>query len=467
MPTKKSINTTDQTRNSISRWFLANSTVFAILMTAPVLISISAMGCDANPAIQEATQQEQETNFAAAPDAEANELVAGPWHQWRGPNGNGVVIDQTPVTEWSADKNVLWKTQVPGRGHASPIVVGEQIILATADKEAQTQSVISFNLASGEKNWETVVNEGNFNPRIYPTNTHASSTVACDGDRLFVVFNNDSRAQLAALDLKGSLLWEKKAADFIPKRYKFGFGSSPIIHKDLVIVTSECEQDGSMVAFNTASGDEVWRVAREAATSYSTPVVANVGGKQQMILSGAGSTTSYDPNNGKELWSVPGPWQVTCGTAVWNDDTIFTSGGFPTQQTMAIKADGSEEVVWQNKAKCYEQSMLYHDGHIYGLSDRGVCYCWRATDGKEMWTQRMEDKISASPIMANGHIYFTVQSGKTFVIKANPGECEVVAENQLGQIAYATPTVANNNLLFRVGEGADDDVQEWLYCIGK
>jgi len=439
--------------------------VFSGALTISLLLVAS--GCNAEPSYQPATQADQESNFAAAPEAESNELVAGPWHHWRGPNRNGVVIDQSPVTEWSEDNNVIWKIQVPGRGHASPIVVGDLVVLATSDKANETQSVVAFDLKSGAQKWQTTVNTGKFNPRIFRTNTHASSTVASDGETLFVVFNNDKRAQLAALDMEGNLLWEKKAADFLPKRYQFGFGSSPIIYNNTVIVSSECEQDGSMVAFDTKSGDEVWRVARKAATSYSTPVVASVAGKQQLIMSGGMATTSYDPTNGKELWSVPGPWAVTCGTAVWSDDLIFTSGGFPDARTMAIKADGSEEIVWENTKKCYEQSMLYADGYVYGLTDVGVCYCWRAEDGKEMWKQRMEDKISASPVMAGGHIYFTVQSGRTFVIKANPAECEIVAENQLGNTAYATPTIVNNNLFLRVAEGPQNSKQEWLYCIGK
>lgn len=440
---------------------------FTLLILNTIVICTLATGCNAQSRQSPVSQAAQESNFENAPAATGNELVSGPWLGWRGPNRNGVVIDQNPVTEWSDSKNVLWKVQVPGRGHASPTVVGDLIVLATSDKASETQSVVAFDFATGEKKWETVVNEGNFNPRIYPTNTHASSTVVSDGESLFALFNNNRSAQLVSLDMKGDIQWEKKAADFVPKRYQFGFGSSPIIYQDTVIVCSECEREGSLVAFNKNSGSEVWRVSRGRATSYSTPVVANVAGKQQMILSGANATVSYDPTNGKELWSVPGPWSVTCGTAVWSDDLVFVSGGFPTQRTMAIKADGSEEVVWENKAKCYEQSMLFHDGYLYGLADSGVCYCWRAEDGKEMWATRMASKVSASPVLAGGHIYFTVESGRSFVIKLNPEECEIVAENQLGDTAYATPTVVDNKLLLRVAEGPETNKQEWLYCIGS
>jgi len=433
--------------------------------------SLSLTGCPAqlNFDGSSSSVESKTANHLAdtATDGVEKELVAGPWWGWRGPNRNGVVIDQTPVTKWSETENVIWKSPIPGRGHASPIVVGDQVILATSDVDQKTQSVISFDKKTGQQNWATVVNQGNFNRRIYPTNTHASSSVTTDGETLFAVFNNNSAAQLAALDLSGKILWEKQAAKFIPKRYQFGFGSSPILYKDTVIVASECEQDGSIVALNKKTGDEVWRIARATDTSYSTPVIAYVAGKEQMIISGANATTSYNPASGEENWRVPGPWSVTCGTAVWSDDMVFVSGGYPTSRTMGIKADGSGEVVWENKAKCYEQSMLFFDGYIYALADNGAAYCWRAKDGEEMWVQRLDSGVSASPVLAGGNIYISVEDGTTFVFKPNPAELELVAENQLGNAAYATPTFVDNQIFLRVADGSGKNKQEWLYCVGK
>lgn len=427
-----------------------------------VALGVTVSGCGAQKVQTTTANHLSDSASGGVP----TELVAGPWIGWRGPNRNGVVIDQGPPTTWSDSENVVWKVQVPGRGHASPIVVGDQIILATSDTSEETQSVVSFDKGTGQQKWVTVVNQGNFNPRIYPTNTHASSTVSSDGESLFVVFNNNEGAQLAALDLQGNLLWEKQAAKFVPK-YPFGFGASPIIYKDTVIVTSECERGGSMVAFNTGTGDEIWRVARDGATSYSTPVVAHVAGKEQLILSGDRSVVSYNPASGVENWRVDGPWVVTCGTAVWSDDMVFASGGFPAQKTVAVKADGSGQIVWENKVKFYEQSMLFYDGYVYGLADSGVCYCWDAADGTEMWKERMASKVSASPVFAGGHIYISVESGKTFVFKASPQQLEIIAENQLGDTAYATPAFVDDRIFLRVAEGPGKAKQEWLYCIGS
>ncbi len=435
-----------------------------IASTAWLGVVICVGGCQAQSTVESVTAQHLSDS---AQNGVPKELVAGPWMAWRGPNRNGIVIDQQPVTTWSETENVIWKTAVPGRGHASPSIVGDQVILATSDPEEETQSVISFDKNTGAENWATVVNRGNFNPRIYPTNTHASSTVVSDGEQLFAVFNNNGAAQIVALNLAGEILWEKEAAKFLPKRYQFGFGSSPVLYKDTVIVSSECERDGSIVALNKKTGDEVWRIARDTDTSYSTPVIANVAGKEQLIISGANATTSYNPASGEENWRTPGPWSVTCGTAVWSDDMVFVSGGYPTSRTMGIKADGSGTVVWENKAKCYEQSMLYYEGYIYCLADTGVAYCWRAEDGKEMWSERLAGRVSASPVLAGGNIYLAVENGNTFVFKPSPEGLEIVAENQLGDSAYATPTFIDNRIYMRVADGPQRDQQEWLYCLGS
>ncbi len=389
----------------------------------------------------------------------------GQWLFWRGPNGDGVVPNQNPPTAWSAQQNVVWKSKVPGRGHASPIVVDKQVLLATANERDKTQSVVSFDLDTGNQKWATQVNSGGFNTRIHGNNTHASPTMCSDGERLFVVFNNHDSAQLSALDLQGNILWQQKAGVFVPKRYHFGYGSSPMIYRDNVVVASECEREGTLAAFNRQTGGRAWSVRRDRATSYSTPVVAHIRGRDEMLLSGGNQVAAYDPTSGLLLWSVPGPWQVTCGTIVWDGDMVFASGGYPFGATLGVSA-ADHEVIWQNSVKCYEQSLLSHNGYVYGLSDRGILYCWRGSDGEEMWKERLSAPVSASPVLAGGHIYISVQSGTTYVFKPDPDGYEPVAENQLGQSAFATPTFVNNRILARIGM-RDGGYQEWLYCLGE
>jgi outer membrane protein assembly factor BamB len=400
------------------------------------------------------------TNMVAGQDA------ADDWRAWRGPYGNGIAENQQPPTAWSETENVRWKAEIPGQGHASPAVVGKQIVLATADVSSEWQSVVSYDFESGRKLWETKVFEGNFNPKIYPTNTHASSTVVSDGKRLFAVFDNDRAASVAALDLDGNVLWTRKAAPFVPKMYQFGFGASPVVHGDRLIVSSECEQEGAIVALSVDDGREIWRIDRPRATSYSTPSIATIAGRRQMIISGGKKVESYDPEDGSLLWSVDAPWIVTCGTPVWDEHCVYVSGGYPTGRTLAVRADGSGEVIWENTNNCYEQSMLLYNGYLYGTTESGLAFCYQASDGKEMWKQRMDRKISASPVLAGGNLYVAAENGITWVFRADPARYDEVARNQLGDSVYATPAFVRNRIVARIARGTGNDRKEILYCIG-
>ena len=195
-------------------------------------------------------------------------------------------------------------------------------------------------------------------------------------------------------------------------------------------------------------------------------MIAEVAGRTQLLISGGAKVSGYDPESGDELWKVPAKWQVSCGTMVWEGDMVFASGGFPAQQTLAINAK-TGKLVWDKPAKFYEQSMLVHDGRLYGLSDRGVIYCWRAETGEELFKQRFEAPVSASPILADGNIFFTAENGNTLVIKAGTDQFEEVARNKLGNSAFASFAITDNKIYARAGFGAGAKLKEYLYCLGK
>lgn len=395
--------------------------------------------------------------------AQSDELKQ--WATWRGPNNNGVVDGQKVVSSWSEKENVLWSVEIPGRGHSTPIIVNDRIYLTTSDVAAKTQSVLCYERDGGKLVWNTLVNEGNLNPRIHSKNTHASPTVACDGERVFALFNNNSQNQLTGLDLDGKVLWQRHVAKFETK-YPFGSGSSPILHDGLLFVPNETHGECAMLCIDPATGDEVRRIDRGGKfSSYSTPVIAEVAGKTQLLISGGQKVNGYDPASGDELWSVPTKWSVSCGTMVWDGDMVFASGGFPAQQTLAINAR-TGKLVWDNPVKFYEQSMLVHDGRLYGLSDRGVVYCWRAQTGEELFKQRFEAPVSASPVVVDGNIFFTSEKGNTLVIKAGTDEYTEVSRNKLGNSAFASFAITDNKIYARVGFGVGAELQEYLYCLG-
>ena len=390
--------------------------------------------------------------------------MAQDWPAWRGPNRNNVAPgDQKPPTNWDDETNVVWKAEVPGRGHASPTIVGDKIFLATAEQDGQKQSVVCLDKKTGKQLWQTTVNEGGFEPRIHPNNTHASQTIACTDDRVYVVFNNNGGIQLAALDFDGKLLWERVTGPF-KGQFPFGFGSSPCIYKDMVIVLSDCTSIGFLAAYDK-DGKEVWRTKRGQTTSYATPIVATIEGKDQIVMSGA-DVRSYDPMTGDELWDVPCPWRATCGTLVWEGDTVFVGGGFPARGSLAVSAS-TKEILWQVPVPVYEQSLIIKDGYVYAHADSGAAYCWRASDGKEMWKQRVTPKgVSASPVLVGDLIFMTGEKGEGVIVKANPEKFEEVGRNQLGKVAFATPVFLDNRMYARVGTKKGSEPQ-YLYCIGE
>lgn len=451
-----------------------------------VLIGMTAMGCGNGPKPESksgsspapsssaasgepgigATNGSSSGSLASPPDLTAFPKLSAEtdWPWWRGPSGNGVAATSAPTT-WSSTENVVWKAAVPGRGHASPVIVGDTVLLATADEPKQTQSVVAYDRKTGGPLWTAKVSEGGFPARIHGKNTHASPTVACDGERIYVTFFHHDSLQTTALDMAGKPVWQRTIGSFRPRAFEYGYAASPLLYHNLVIVSGECDSDSYLSALDRETGMEVWNTPRTKTITFSTPVVARVGGKDQLLISGAQSIGSYAPDTGKELWKTAGTAAATCGTAVWDGDLIFASGGYPQSQTIAVKADGGGEV-WSNNQKCYEQSMLATGGYVYALTDQGIAFCWRTADGKEMWKQRLKGPVSASPVAAGGNVYWSNELGTTYVFKATPERFELVAENVLGDESMSSPAVARGQLFLRVASNAGGRA-ETLYCLGE
>lgn len=387
------------------------------------------------------------------------------WPWWRGPTRDGKSDSQAVPTEFGEEKNLLWKTAVSGRGHSSPIIVGTQVYLATADESAQTHSVVAFNSQTGEQQWSTQINQGGFPARNHPKNTEASPTIASDGERLFITFYHHDSVGLTALKLDGNIDWQINAGHFRPQKYEYGYAPSPLLYRNSVIIAAEYDGESFLAAFNRSNGKELWRTKRPANISFSSPVVTKIAGKDQLLISGAEHIAAYNPANGKELWNLPGTTHATCGTMVWEGNLVFASGGYPKPETIAIDAS-TKKVLWTNGQKCYEQSMIVVDGYLYGLTDNGVMYCWRAKDGKEMWKERLEGPVSASPIYAGGHIFWANELGSLYVFKPNSEKFELVSENHIGDSSFASPAVSDGKIFIRAATDESGNRQEYLYCFG-
>lgn len=389
-------------------------------------------------------------------------VAEGDWPWWRGPTRNGVGDGQPAPTAWNETENIVWKVKIPGRGHSSPTVVGDRIYLATADETAATQSVLALDRMTGETVWQKELNQGGLPTAVHQNSTHANGTVACDGERLVIAFAHHEGITGYGLDLDGNLLWEQKLGAFASQ---FGYAPSPLIYKSLAIFACDNKGGGYLAAVHRGTGEIIWRIARPAISTYSSPTVAEVGGRPRLLISGCDLICSYDPDTGEQHWQCAGPAEATCGTMVWDGEIVFASGGYPGSETAGLNAETGEKI-WSNGEKCYEQSLLAHDGHVYASTNSGAV-CWAADTGGERWRGRLRGKFSASPVLAGEHIYVTNEAGTVSVLRATPDEFEIVASNQLGDEAFATPTICGGRIYLRVARSTGGQRQEWLYCIGE
>ncbi len=389
------------------------------------------------------------------------------WRLWRGPSGKAVITQaEGLVTNWTDTEKVIWSQPLPGRGHSSPCIAGDRIVLETCDEATQTQSVVGLDRATGKQLWQTPINQGGL-PKLHPKNTHASSTIASDGTAFYAPFHHHDKIDLVKLDPDGKILWRVDAGPFSPKLYEYGYAASPTIYGSTLIVTANCDRASWMKAFDLQTGKEVWSQEMPRMLVWSSPIVGQVAGKDQLLLSGFEAMSAYDPTNGKQLWTTPCLTLATCGTAVWEGDVVFASGGFPKAETVAVKADGSGQILWKNNVKCYEQSMLVDRGLVYAFSDQGVAYCWEAATGKELWKERLKGPVSASPLLIGDKILATNELGTTWVFQATGEGYKEVAKNQLGDESFASQVFVDGKLYCRVASTKDGVRSERLVCIGN
>jgi outer membrane protein assembly factor BamB len=386
------------------------------------------------------------------------------WPSWRGPTGDGIAAPgQTPPVHWSETEGVIWKSPLPGRGHGSPTIVGDRIYLATAELAKQSQSVLCLNRQTGQFVWQTDVHRGNPDPGHHSNSSAASSTVACDGSRLFINFLNGGAVYTTALDLSGKILWQHKICDYVTHQ---GFGASPLLYQSLVIVSADHRGGGVIAALNRDTGYLVWSHSRPSLPNYTSPAIVQAAGRTQVVLAGCNLISSFDPTTGTRLWELNGSTEECVVTPVTDGTRIFTSGGYPRNHTVAVYADGSGRIAWQNNARVYVPSMILKEGFLYAVMDAGLAVCWASDTGSELWKERLGGDFFASPVMVGNRIYATNLGAKTFVFEATPKHFEILAQNQLGDEAYASPAICGSRVYLRVAKRGETR-QELLYCLGN
>jgi outer membrane protein assembly factor BamB len=387
------------------------------------------------------------------------------WPGWRGPRADGTVTDKGYPLTWTATENVRWKLDLPGTGHASPVVSKGKVFVTGCVEADKTRALYCADRRTGKLLWEKAVVVSNLEKK-HIENSWASSTPAADGERVYVTFLDQPQLRVYCYDYEGKLLWEKNPGEF---HSVHGFSSPPLVYKDLVIVNGDQDapagQKAFIVAFDKKTGAEKWRIDRpNKLRSYCPPVVVEAAGKTQMVLTGSKCVASYDPDTGKQYWIIDGPTEQFVSSMVLHDGVLLLTAGFPVHWVMAIKPDGSgnvtkTHVLWSKKGEGgYVPSPVADRGKLYLADDQGVASCWDVKTGRLYWKERLSGKgHHASAVAADGRIYLTADDGTTFVLKAAE-EFEILAKNPLGERVFSSPAFSDGDIFIR---GA-----KHLWCVG-
>ncbi|MFO0797844.1 MAG: PQQ-binding-like beta-propeller repeat protein [Gemmataceae bacterium] len=393
-------------------------------------------------------------------------VAAADWPMWRGPTRDGVAPPgPLPPLTWSETKNVRWKAAVPGRGHGSPCVAGDRVFLTAAEPDAQLQSVLCFDRATGKQLWKTVVHKGGFEQTNgNAKSSFASTTPCCDGERVYATFMHGKTVTATALGLDGKQLWQTVVSPYVLHQ---GYGSSPAVYKNLLLVTADNKGGGVVAGLDRATGAFVWKQDRPRLPNYASPIVLTVAGKDQLVLTGCDLVSGFDPLSGSRLWETKGSTTECVTSPVTDGRLVFTSGGYPKNHVSAVAADGSGRVAWENKSRVYVPSMLVKDGHLYAVLDDGAAACWKCDTGAERWREKIGGTFSSSPVLVGDRVYATNEAGKTTVFKADPAGFEQLGEAKLGDEVLTTPAVCDGRVYTRVAVKAGGKREEFLYCLGE
>lgn len=410
------------------------------------------------------------------------------WPEWRGLYNTGAVAGGNTPVEFSETKNVKWKTEIPGKGHATPIIWGTQIIVQTAvatDRKvektdaaapaspmspSQTDfihqfSVISVDKTSGKINWQTLVKEELPAERTHELGSWASNSPVTDGENIFAFFGSRG---LYCLDLKGKVKWER---DFGQMEIvaSFGEGSSPAVYNDKVFVQWDHQQKSYLYALDKKTGKDVWTAEREEITSWATPLIVEVNGKAQLITSATNKVRSYDAETGAIVWECTGMTRNVIPSPVYADGILYLMSGFRGNALKAIdlakaKGDitGTSVILWEyNQDTPYTPAPVLMDGKLYFLKgNNGVLTCLDAKTGQAIYSNQKLDGITnifSSPTGNKDKIYVAA-TGVVNVVKAG-AVFSILAKNTLDDTFHASPVIVGDDLFLRGFK--------YLYCISE
>lgn len=374
------------------------------------------------------------------------------WPRWRGPSGQGLVEGSGYPDHWSERDNIAWAVETPGKGNSSPILWGDRIFLTTAYEQGVwpfygvRRSVVCLRRQDGKVLWETYAPQAEAE-KANRKNGYASGTPATDGERVYAYLGSHG---LVAVDFYGKLVWHRSLGEMDPYH---GTSCSPLLYQDRVIVYQDQRRPAHsfVAAFDKRTGETKWWTPREETVGWGSPVAIRAGDHDEIIVSSQYRVRSYDPGTGKELWRCEGNLVEVTPTPVAGHGLVFCSSG-RAGPTLAIRPGGA--IAWQSpKGSPFVPSPLLYGDSLYLVNDMtSVATCLDARTGKVVWQRRLgearRESFSASPVAADGKVFFTNDSGETFVVRAEP-EFQLLRVNHLGERILASPAGVDRRWYFR------------------
>jgi len=393
------------------------------------------------------------------------------WPWFRGPGRQGISQEKGVPTQWSTTSNVRWKTAIPGEGWSSPIVFKDQVFVTTALDDGSSLHLICLDRPSGKVVWDKeLVRQKAGHKQQY--NSYATPTPATDGTRIYMPACD---GRILAVSMEGEMLWTNSDFDYYSEH---GLAVSPVLYGDLVIVPFDWSSPppdtkvgwqvpwdkAVILAVDKNTGKTRWKGSRGSSRiAHVTPQIAQVDGQDQLI-SGAGNVIQgHDLKTGARLWTIDSPGEGVVPSVVIGEGLVFTASGFGESRVCAVRLGGHGDVtkthsVWESRDDVPKMSsMLYVASRLYLATETGVAKCFQAATGEVLWRQRLGGKFSASPVWADGKVYFLAENGKMTVIEDAP-TFQAVAQNELGEKCCASPAISQGNLFIRT--------EKALYCIG-
>ncbi|NVO20716.1 MAG: PQQ-binding-like beta-propeller repeat protein [Bacteroidetes bacterium] len=432
-------------------------------------------------------------------DIEGNVLQPINWPSFRGNQARGIGDGQYPPLNFDAVKgiNLRWKTFIPGLAHSCPIIWKDKVFLTTAmgkdtsaayrvglygdvvpveDSSFHTWKIYCLDKNSGSILWEKKAYEGIPRVKRHPKATQANATAVTNGEYVVAIFGSEG---MICYDLVGNEIWRKDlgildAGWFFDEETQWGSASSPIIYKNSVIVQCDRSKDSYLAAYDLKTGRELWKTMREEISSWGTPTLYSGPTGDEIITNGSRFIRGNNPLTGEELWRLGPSSEITVATPVVMDDLIFVTAGYaPMQPIFAIKPGGKGNISiadslnsgpfiqWRTrKGGTYMPTPIAYNGYLYTLNNNGTLTCYDAKSGEKKYRENLKDgeAFTASPVAADGKLYFTSEEKGEIVVKAGP-EFEQITRNPIGEICMSTPAISDGMIFIRG--------QHHLFCFGK